>query len=658
MLLAGLVALSRAALAEEPPEVPTRDVPPVVVEDVRPEDLPDDPTAFTSVVDLDAYRGEAKSVEDLLSQVPGVQVRRFGGPGQPSEISIRGSTASQVVVLLDGVRLDSAQTGTVDLSTIPVDLLERIEVTRGGGGVQQGTGAIGGVVNFVTRRPEGEPRTVLTGTLASFGTGDGSALHARRLGAWELTGAYQGFTTRGDFEFQRPVTQFGNAIIVPDPPTLTRINNEALIQSGLLRVGRDVGEKVHVSFQDALTYTSRGMPGLDSGGGAFGGQQPFAHQRLTRNLADLKVQAAALTDLAIDVDGNAYHRYQRIHFRNPQPTFGAPIDTAQDNDTVGGRLRGEKRFPLLDTAHRATLSFEGWEDRLQSIPFGDPTRYTLDTSLQDEIALFDRVLLVVPGARLDATEGFGERLVPRIGGLVEPFRWLRLKANFEGAYRVPSFDELYYPDEGFLRGNPGLEPEEAFTFDVGGSVSYAGPWPFDRLTLEAAYFDQDIDDSIVYVLISPFTVAPVNTGPATARGVETSASASLLAWVEARVSYTHLDAYYDANRAPLPGRSPNELSGRVTVGPRSGLFRIFADALYTDVIPVSESGNTILPARTTYDAGIVVDLVQVPFLGAQLPLRRLLVSFEASNLTDVSVRDAQFFPQPGRVLSVKAEATF
>lgn len=630
----------------------------MVVQGIRPTDLPDDPTAFSTVVDLEAYRGEAKSVEDLLSQVPGVQVRRFGGPGQPSEVSIRGSTASQVVVMLDGIRLDSAQTGTVDLSTIPVDLLARIEVTRGGGSVQQGSGAIGGVVNLVTKRPEGTPRSVVTGTLASFGTGEGSVFHARRVEDWELTAAYQGFTTRGDFEFQRPVVQFGNTLIVPDPPTLTRINNHAQIHSGLARVGRDIGEKLHVSLQDSLTYTSRGTPGLDSGGGSQGGQQPDAHQRLTRNLADLAFRGADLGAAGIDVDGGVYHRYQRIHFRNPMPSFGPPIDTAQDNDTIGARLQLGKELALPGSAHRLMLSLEGWDDRLQAVSFGDPTRYTLDTMLQDEVALFDRVLRLVPGARLDVTEGFGERVVPRIGALLEPFSWLQLKANFEGAYRVPSFDELYFPDEGFLRGNPGLRPEEAWTWDAGGSVHHAGPWPLDRVSLEAAWFDQDIDNSIVYVLISPFTVAPVNTGAATARGVEVAASAGLLRWLETRVSYTHLDAFYAANGAPLPGRSPNELSGRVTFGPPSGLFRLFADALYTDVIPVSESGNTILPARTTYDAGLVVDVVQLPWLGQRLPLRRLLVSFEASNLTDVSVRDAQFFPQPGRVLSVKAEATF
>ena len=106
--------------------------------EAAPPERPDDPTAFTRVIEVEDYAGEDKQLEDLLESTPGVFVRRFGGPGEPSEVSIRGSSGSQVVVLLDGVRLNSAQSGTVDLSTIPLDLIERIEVTRGGGAVESG----------------------------------------------------------------------------------------------------------------------------------------------------------------------------------------------------------------------------------------------------------------------------------------------------------------------------------------------------------------------------------------------------------------------------------------------------------------------------------------------------------------------------------------
>ncbi len=640
-----------------PPAI-VRDVPPVVVRDLRPEDLPDDPTAFTTVIDVDRYEGEAKTVEDVLAEVPGVRVRRFGGPGQPSEVTIRGSTASQVVVLLDGIRLDSAQSGVVDLSTVSLDLLERIEVSRGGGSVQQGSGAIGGVINLVTRRPGAEPRTVVAGELASFGTGQGSAIHAARYDDWEVTGAYQGFTTRGDWEFLRPVTKVGNTLVVPNPPSLTRINNAAQIHTGLVRVGRDVGEDLHVSLQDYGAFTSRGAPGLDSGGGAFGGQRPDAHQRVTWNLADLSAEAVDVTPLALGATTHLYHRYQRLHFRDPSPLLGAPIDADQTSQTFGGRLAIERELSFAGTAHRASLVFEGSEDRLDAAAFGDPSRLALAAVVQDDVGLLGGRIRLVPALRYDDTEGFGDQLVPRIGVVVEPWEWLRLKANLERAYRAPSFDELYFPDEGFLRGNPGLRPEEAVAWDAGLALAFRGPWPVDRMGVEAAYFDSDIEDSIVFVLISPYTVAPVNTGRARSRGVEVSASLGLVGWVQLFGAYTYLDAYHVGSGTPLPGRTENEVSGRVVVGPPSGVVKIFGETLYTGVIPVSASGRTILPARTTYDAGVVVDLVKVPVLGDRLPLRSLLLSLVASNLTDVSVRDAQFFPQPGRILSVKAEATF
>ncbi len=150
MLLTGMAGFAGLAPVAQAASGPERTTPEVVVEGAIPVEHPEDPTSFTRVILVEDYAGEQKRIEYLLETTPGVHVRRFGGPGAPAEISIRGSSASQVVVLLDGVRLNSAQTGAVDLSTVPLDLLERIEVSRGAGSVQTGSDAIGGVVNLIT----------------------------------------------------------------------------------------------------------------------------------------------------------------------------------------------------------------------------------------------------------------------------------------------------------------------------------------------------------------------------------------------------------------------------------------------------------------------------------------------------------------------------
>ena len=109
------------------------------------------PTAFSTTINTDDFGGEYKTTSELLSFSPGVVVRDFGGFGQLKTLSIRGSSNDQVVILLDGIRISSPIGGGVDLSTIPIDYVERFEIIRGGATALAGSDAIGGVVNIITK---------------------------------------------------------------------------------------------------------------------------------------------------------------------------------------------------------------------------------------------------------------------------------------------------------------------------------------------------------------------------------------------------------------------------------------------------------------------------------------------------------------------------
>ncbi len=117
------------------------------------------PTALDRVVadvvvlERDQIRAtSADSVEDLLRRVGGIQLSRNGGPGQSAGLLIRGSAASNTLVLIDGVRIGSATLGQTDLAAISLAQVERIEIMRGPGSSLYGADAIGGVINIVTRR--------------------------------------------------------------------------------------------------------------------------------------------------------------------------------------------------------------------------------------------------------------------------------------------------------------------------------------------------------------------------------------------------------------------------------------------------------------------------------------------------------------------------
>jgi len=642
---------SPASADPGPPELQT---PPVVVGAVEPGTLPEDPTAFTTVVEMDEYAGEARTVPEIVGDTVGVQVRSFGGPGDPSEISIRGSSPNQVVVLLDGVRLNTAQSGAVDLSTIPRDLLERIEISRGGGSVQTGSDAIGGVVNLVTRSPSGRPSTAATFTGGSWSTYEGSLVQTGPLAGFEVAAGYQGFGTDGDWRFQAAEREV-DGVPLPSPQgTFTRVNNDRQAHSALLRVARDTGDFGRLRLNEFFSHQSGGVPGPDSGGGELLGQSLTARSRGTRNVADLAYELADVTPLGLSGDVRLFHRYDRRRFEDEEPRLGAPVDSDDRNQSLGGRLDARRSVPLGPSEHLASLGLELREDWLASSDFGDFDRRVAGVFAQDEVRLLDGQLRLVPALRYDATQGFGGEWMPRFGALLLPLPWLRLRANVERSYRVPNFDELYF-DEEFVRGDPNLEPEDAIDADLGFGLGLDRAGPLRGVWLEAAGFYRDIKNSIVFQQLSPFVLVATNTGAATVWGVELAGGLRALGWVGFTGNWTRLDTEVERTGLPLPGRAQSEYLLRLDVGPDDGAIRIWGQRRFTGEIPVTFDGGTRVGARAVYDVGLVLDLSRVALLRGWVPGTSLLSSVTATNVTDQSVRDAKFFPQPGRTLSFRVE---
>ncbi len=627
---------------------------------VRPARVPNDPTAFTTVLRAADYDGEAATTEELLSRSPGVQLRRFGGPGAATEVSIRGSTASQVVVAFDGIRLDTAQSGRADPSTVPLALLERIEVTRGGGAAQAGSNAIGGVIDLVPLQPGGPTRTRSTLMHGDFGTWQGSLARTGTTASVDYALAYDGFRSEGDWEFERLPRRTGFGVVQPVPRTAERINNETERHATLATVGRAFGEHLYVTVRDHVFYQSRGAPGLDAGGTIDAGQREEAHERQLRHLGLLRLDAADLGGKPLGARLEVAHLWQRQRFRDPEPVvrLGRTIDVDDRNTTLTVRGGFDGTLGLGPLDQRLSTSLEYRSDSLDAADFGDPSRDTISWLLQDDLSLLDGRVRLVPALRWDRTEGLSDRWIPRVGLLVEVLPGVRVRANFERAWRAPSFDELFFPDQGSLRGNPGLLPEESSDGDIGLEFAWERIGFLQALHFEAVWFRRDIEESIVWLLVGPTLVEPRNTGPATVQGWEFSASLRLFDWVELSANHTRLDAELDATGTPLPGRSERETNLRVAFGPPSGLARATVEMQDVAEIPVTPTGATRIPERRTWDAAVWLDLARIPALRERIPSESLRLGFEVTNLTDELVRDAEFFPQPGRTWLVRLESTW
>lgn len=118
------------------------------------------------------------SLLDVLANLPGIQISRNGSYRSSSGVFLRGATSSQTVILLDGVRIGSATSGTPALENIPLDRIERIEVLRGAASALYGADAVGGVIQIMTREPDRKP--VYTANVGVGGDGQRQASMAVR----------------------------------------------------------------------------------------------------------------------------------------------------------------------------------------------------------------------------------------------------------------------------------------------------------------------------------------------------------------------------------------------------------------------------------------------------------------------------------------------
>lgn len=184
-----------------------------------------------NIVRPDEFKGEQKSLPDLLLTVPGVHVREVNGKGQYTTVTMRGSTAAQVGIFIDGVLANLGGDTAVDLSTIPVKNVERIEVYRGYIPSRFGGTFMGGVINIVTKKPETTDVSLEVGK-SSYGGKRGSMEITAPLGDGSLMVGTNYESIDGDFKYKNYAAErylpYGAEQIAGQQKVIDNFNNETI----------------------------------------------------------------------------------------------------------------------------------------------------------------------------------------------------------------------------------------------------------------------------------------------------------------------------------------------------------------------------------------------------------------------------------------------
>lgn len=666
LVIGGLVLgnVSGASAQSSPLQLPA-----VEVRGERPdaEPLTRQTSTFATTIDTSEATTQVDTVADVLAESVGVQVRRLGGLGAFSTASIRGSTPEQVEVYLDGILLNRANAGLVDLSTIPLDNIDRIEVYRGFAPLHLGAGSIGGAIQLRTRHSAGMTSNSASVSYGSFDTRKVALYRSQEFARSGYSVLFDYNESDNDFRF---LDDNGTPRNVTDDEVTTRRNNDFRAFHFHTRGDANLAGW-RLSVADDFFTRAQGVPGLSN-------NQGRARLDVNRNVATLRAEKKGLPWPQTDLTLQLSHTWEQEAFRNPEITVNRGIrDTENTAHAIVGRglltlyleewqqiigVLLEGSYETFQSVDRLTSArgLEGATGPLQQRP-------SWLVALQDEIFLFQDRLSLRPLLRyqfvssdLEAGTGLqGERILPASGqehlwspSLGVKYRllsFLDLKSNVGRFQRVPTLFELF-GDRGATIGNPELTTESSVNWDIGFALEWKQGTFFKHLLFEYAYFGRDVDDLILFVQRSPATARAENIGSATIHGHEIRWSVTTFDHIRLFGNYTYQDArdrsgtFTDGNL--LPGRPQHEVYQGIELLTSYGklLYELnYIDGNFSDPINAISIGDRLLHNLTA----------------SLFPLgKRLTFTVEVKNITDNHVFDFRGFPLPGRAVFGTIEGKF
>jgi len=433
----------------------------------------------------------AHTIADVLRLAPSVDVRARGVNGVQTDFAIRGANFGQMLVLVDGVRLNDAQSGhhNGDIP-VPLDAVERIEILQGPGSAIFGADAFGGTINVITRRA----------APASFQVRGGADDYA--------AGSGQVAFERGD---------------------VSQLLSVSADRSTGFMYDRDFKNAV-VRSRTAFGRSTVSLSYLWKGFGAnnfYGGNAP---SREWTNQTLLAAEHALGTGGGWSWRVGESYRTHGDHFIFNQ-TNPALSDNQHRSHAVLATFAGTR--PALGGT--ATVGIEGGGDWIRSTNLGNHS-----TSRVSGFGEWRRPLAKT--AQLDATlrvdryNEFGASWSPSLGAGWWPVPRLRLRASVGRAFRVPTFTERFYSDPANL-ARAEVGPEHAWAGEGGADIFVGGEWALHATMFGRA--DHDVIDWLrpsTAVRWQTYNVRDVDT-----KGVELSVSRSLARSGFVQAGYTFLD---------------------------------------------------------------------------------------------------------------------
>jgi vitamin B12 transporter len=417
--------------------------------------------------------GQSTFIE-LLQTQPGVEIASNGGAGKTSSVFLRGTNASQLVILIDGIRVSSATTGTTTFENIPLAQIERIEILRGPASSLYGQDAIGGVIQIFTKKGEGRPHFYAA---VGYGTYDTKTAEAGVSGSIS--------NTRFALNVSSSDTNGFSALKTSNPKLNDNDGYNNLAVSGSvvqkLAEGHDIGiqflsSEGHTQFDNRYNVTNF-SDHADLSQLSYG---IVSHNQFTSNwLSTIRLSEG------ID-DSENFQEFGNTRFKTKQRQYTWQNDVNLPLGTLTLLYDSLKQKVVSDTPYEKTSrNTDGFLVGYLADIGSQSIQATLRT---DHSAQF--------GTNTTGGIGYGYKIDPN---------W-RITGSYGKAFRAPTFNDLYYAytysGVTYPSNNPNLKAEKSENFEA--SLRYDN----NQTTASATVFRNNIDNLIT--LDSNFLPTNVN----------------------------------------------------------------------------------------------------------------------------------------------------
>ncbi len=558
-----------------------------------------DSIAPAQVIDrAEIERSQSASLQDLLRGRAGINLNNSGGLGKQSSLFLRGTNSAHTLVLVDGVRINSADLGLAMIQDLPLEQIERVEIVRGPQSSLYGADAIGGVIQIFTRRN--------TGTFAPhFQLGGGSN------GLREASGGIGGSGERG---------WFGADIAYQHTDGINSCRGDAATFAGCGadEPDRDGYRNLSMSLRGGYTLTDalsvEGTALRAEGENHYDGYYNYS-ETLQQVLAG-KVRYAPNERFTLTANvGRADNESDNYN----GSTWLAAAQTHRDSASVQADI-------AVVEGQLLSAGMDWSQDNLD----GSSAGYLVDS--RDNTGVFVQYLArfgahhLQASARNDDNEQFGNHTTGSLGWGMDLGGGFRINASYGTAFKAPTFSDLYDP----WSGVPTLDPEKSKSTNLG-IAQQGGGW---RWGLDV--YETRIDDLITYDATT-FMMSQVEK--ARIRGAELTGSLSV-AGFDFNAQLSHTDP---RNRTDGSAQFDNWLARRARNTARLDVDRSFGGL---------RAGVTAFGAGKRYDnAANTVRLAGYGTVDLRLEYaisRDWSVLGRVSNVFDREYETVAWYNQPGR----------